>query len=417
MDLPRYFESMASIASGYSDAMSLFGNPVELVVYISAVMLILIDIRRQEEFRRSEQSFLLLVFAIYFFLVFKAGFVRHDYHAIIAGTCLLLAAAIIPMIFKPKKLIGAMAVAVVAWLFIASQYIESLPTVFYRNIRQTYLASWPALADRIIMPGEQKKKYERAIASLRKEAQFHILAGTSDIYSYDQPYLIASGNKWNPRPIFQSYSNYTPWLSDLNVAHISGDRAPDNIVLRLQAIDGNLPSMEDGASWPIFFDRYFPKSVAGGYLFLRKRQTLSAHGISQSTVENHFFNDIVEVPDSKGYVFASVDIRSTLLGTAARTLFKTPELIIVLRLSNGRTVESRIVPGMAKRGFVLSPFVEDLAGLQDLYCDKSTPGKKVKSFSVFPAGGQSLWDPEFSVRIETASIPSIAGESALACAD
>lgn len=139
--------------------------------------------------------------------------------------------------------------------------------------------------------------------------------------------------------------------------------------------------------------------------------------ISQSTVENHAFNDTIEVPDSKGYVFVSIDIKPTLMGDATRTLFKTPDLIIVLHLSDGRTVGHKIVPGMTKRGFVLSPLVHDLAILQDLYCGRSTQSKRVKSFSVFPAGGQYLWEPEFSVRLETASVPSTAGESALACAD
>src|SRR5260364_219639 len=63
--------------------------------------------------------------------------------------------------------------------------------------------------------------------------------------------LLTAGNLWSPRPVIQSHGAYTPKLARLNELHLLSERAPNNIVFKVEPIDGRLASLEDGLSWPI----------------------------------------------------------------------------------------------------------------------------------------------------------------------
>ena len=73
-------------------------------------------------------------------------------------------------------------------------------------------------------------------------------------------------------------------------------------------------------------------------------------------------------------------------------------------LATGRTMTYRFIRGIAKAGFVISPLVEDgndfialVATDRDLLTTK-----RVKSFTVSPAGGASpFWNNRYSVRLST----------------
>jgi hypothetical protein len=56
--------------------------------------------------------------------------------------------------------------------------------------------------------------------------------GNADVYPLSQTAVLASGLTCQPRPVFQSYSAYTPKLAEMNAAHRSlsllaaGERTP-----------------------------------------------------------------------------------------------------------------------------------------------------------------------------------------------
>src|SRR6202040_4372562 len=85
-------------------------------------------------------------------------------------------------------------------------------------------------------------------------------------------------NEWNPRPIIQSYSAYTPALVRLNEQHLRGPDAPEWVLFDLQSIDGRLPSLDDGLSWPALLDNYAFTSYNGHFVLMHKKPVV--HGSS-----------------------------------------------------------------------------------------------------------------------------------------
>ena len=54
-------------------------------------------------------------------------------------------------------------------------------------------------------------------------------------------------------------------------------------------------------------------------------------------------------------LYAQVDIKPTLLHTAASLLYKSRPVYMTVKLADGRLISRRLVPGMARAGFILSP--------------------------------------------------------------
>ena len=42
----------------------------------------------------------------------------------------------------------------------------------------------------------------------------------------------ANGWRWSPRPVFQSYSAYTPALDQLNASHLASRESADHILMQ-----------------------------------------------------------------------------------------------------------------------------------------------------------------------------------------
>jgi hypothetical protein len=229
--------------------------------------------------------------------------------------------------------------------------------------------------------------------------------GTTDVYSYLQAPLLASGRLWSPRPIFQSYQAYTPELVRLNADHLRGDRAPDNIAFRVEPIDNRLPALDDGLSWPLLMRNYSLTGNVDAFIYLKKKKSPPEDRPATEIYSGeHMLGSDVSVPETNEPVFAEIDVQPTLLGRLWTILYKPPDLQIFVSLANGRKMTYRFIRGIAKAGFVISPLVEDgndFIALNTADRDALTT-KRVKSFALSPVGGASLfWSNRYSVRLST----------------
>ena len=357
----------------------------------------------QNQFCGNKKIFIFSVFILYLFLTFKAGFVRHDGHAIIAGISLLIAAIMAIFIFEPSRFTAALLLAVVSWSYIDSHSNKTSTSDFYKNINYTYSKTLTGLVDSIRFPDNLPDRFNAAIKKLSKNANFPELSGTTDIYSYDQSYLIASGNRWSPRPVFQSYSVYTPELGKLNKQYLEGPSAPENIIFKIQPIDARLPSIEDGYSWPVILEKYACVAKENDYLFLKKKKSSLNADLKLNSLTQGIYalGEQVQVPHTGKYIFAVINIELNLLGRIANIVFKPTLLKISVSLENGQIKEYRIISGMVKSEFMLSPLIENTSEFGLLYYkSKNLEEKRVVSFSINADSHFALWKSKYLVKFE-----------------
>lgn len=399
--LPDFLLSTLSISTSFTEAMALEGNQAEVLLYMITAVLICLSIAHQRQIPLASRLFLFCLFFIFLFVSFKSGFVRHNVHAFIAATSLLIAALLLPFVFRSKTIVPIIFLSAFTWGYINNHYTSiSIP----HNALSIASSAWHGLKNRLSDGNWVKQNFALSMDFLQKQVAFPVLQGTTDIYSCKQTYLISSGNTWSPRPIMQSYSAFSPYLAQKNKQHLLGKNKPDNIIFKMEPIDGRIPSLEDGASWPILMDNYQAGHIENDYLFLRKK--IASHKTTGQlefvSQEIHNFGDVIAVPNTEQPLFTEIIINPTLRGRLANTFLKPEQLTIVFELADGTKRQYRIIANMAKSAFLISPLIENTSEFALLYGYKSALNTKiVKTLSIASKNNDSWqWNKKYTINFK-----------------
>ncbi|WP_054052315.1 hypothetical protein [Pseudomonas nunensis] len=408
-DMPAYIANMGPIASGYTDAMSYVGKVSEIWNYLLASAVLCAGLFANRRQFKPENMFLWCIFSVFLFLAFKGGFVRHDGHASMAAISLITAALIYLSVTSNKLNLAVAGLCILASFYIINNYVKTNTAFLKHNIVQTYTKAYEGISNSLEDSHWLDKKFSAAVNNIKESANLPILQGTTDIYSYSQSDLIASGNQWNPRPILQSYSVYTESLAIKNRDHLLGANAPDNIIFSVEPLDHRFPALEDGTSWPALLSNYHPTMLrADNRLFLAKNPT-PTNDANPTTIQSaiHHLGEEISVPDMASPVFVELDIKPNLFGHLANILFKSAQLKIKVTLTGGQSQEYRLISGFTKSGFIISPLVESTSDFGMLFGDSSFyEHKRVKSFSIVQVKGKTtFWQNEFSVKFKSLDLP------------
>jgi len=400
--LAYFISSMSSIISGYSEAMSSYGPFLHVIWYIATYAILLCLFCRNTDIHISDKLFITLICLLIGFFAFKAAFVRHDGHALTAGNTLCFVAAGLAAVFRPRNFFIVFLLCASLWLGIDGEYRNTSSSAVKAKIHQVFINQPKSILKWFFRRSAQKKIFDAAfyatLQDIQKELDFPVLPGTSDIYSYNQTDLLASGNIYNPRPVFQSYSAYTPALLLANLAHLLSPTGPDNIFFRLETIDHRLPSLDDGVSWRVLLSKYgFERLLAPNTALLRKLGTSSAspppaRSVPQSR-RTYSLGENIPVHRSTRPLFVSITIKPTLLGELASLLYKRAHLWLQIRLVDGSERRFRFIAGMGETGFLISPIVESTEEFTYLYTDRAKllTTKAVASISLTTEGFMCNW--------------------------
>lgn len=396
--IKEFFTSTIPIISGYLEAMAMTGDTKMIFVFlIGAIMLIKSAYSVDSKFLKNKLLFWAAL-GLYLFYGFKAGFVRHnstyEFHA--AGV-LMFSSLFLYLAFNQNRF------SKIQWATMAIAFVLALPNLHTFRIFSMISSSIVGIKKRLFEKDILKNEFLSALDDLHKKVGIAPLKGTTDIYSFDQSYLLASKNTWNPRPIFQSYSAYTPNLATINEQHIRGQQAPDNIIFAVQDI-GRIPSLDDGLSWPAILDNYKVNRVDSNYIYFVKSNNLIDHSqmtlLQQSAIH---VGDKVIIPNINKIIFVEIDFKPSLIGHICQFLFKTSELRINVIFGDHQERTYAIVSNMMKTGFIISPLIEtndEFLLLANNRLDK-LENKMVKSISIYPLNLPFEWDSEYTIRIKT----------------
>jgi hypothetical protein len=401
-DLPGFVLNTEPIISGYSEAMAYFGRSRELLLYCVASLSALCLAASAKAAPRSSRSFMVLSLGALLFLAFKEAFVRHDAHAVVAGTFIVVVAIALNFCVRARGSGLMLALALASWADIDQWHVESSTRSVIENVRGTYEYLVSGVYTRLNDDGALRRIYDERVRAIAAEYPVKALKGRTDVYFYGQSILLASGNQWSPRPVLQSYSAYTPKLASLDEQHLTGEQAPDNILFRVEAIDGRLPSAEDGPSWPTMINNYFPVEINSGFLYLSKKPAPATTPARLLISEQDYaLGDSVVLPASTDLIFAQIDIRPTIAGQIAAFFYKLGPLEIEIELPDRVRKTYRIVSGMAKAGFLISPLVESTDDFARLFTGTTHLDQKVvRRVRLTATDGFSwMWQQRYSIRL------------------
>jgi hypothetical protein len=309
------------------------------------------------------------------FMLFKAGYVRHDVHEIIATGGLFVLA-----------LLG-----VAAW----EQRLREYPSqpILYIMLFACLGLVWhsfppaigvglvPSLAQGIGNLGDETTfaaQWLRGSAGMRQRDADRVAAlqsldispftGDVDVYPWGQQILLAHGLDYNPRPVFQSHLAYTTALAKINSDFLATDRAAKNILFDTETIDVRYPSEPDGLSWPAIFSRYDLKNAAGDrYLLLQKNAEPRAVTLTPLLQSHGKFGEWVPVPDSDDPIWVSIHLHPNPLNAFMRAIYKGPSLLMIVGTPADPVQPFRVPVDVLDSGFLLSPKITERMAFADLY--------------------------------------------------
>lgn len=419
VDLPGYFLAQAPIISGYTDAMSVGGRWFGLVVFtvLGAVLLGIAALCG-----RRQHWYIPVLVAVYLFITFKSGFVRQDeHHALVSAAALAWVGLV--LLLGPGSGDGRGIVAfsggLLGWGLITSACVSLAPDASIARLAEAVYNPVQGAWWRVAQPDVLPAKFRKEVSLIGARPPFAGYTGTADVYPWDLAPLLAAGSDWTPRPVPQSYSAFTPALVTANAAHLARN-PPARVYFNTYPIDNRYPATEDGASWLSLLGSYSPLKLDGDYAVLERTGPPRPALVPAAPVKvDAVLGQEIGVVGWDHPVWVTMDIRPTLAGKVFSTLFKAPKLSLRVRYEDNTTADFRLIAGMTKTGFLLSPTVADASdfiALASSHREDLLGKRKVVALGVVgESGTRFLWNLDYGVTFARLDIPvSAAADAALA---
>jgi hypothetical protein len=217
--------------------------------------------------------------------------------------------------------------------------------------------------------------------------------GTVDVYDYSIGIALLNGLRLSSRPVFQSYTAYTPRLEGFNLRFFQSQRAPDYLLWRGEDVDGRYPGQDDArlvAALPGHYEAMFEE---GDYWLFRKRSPVSdmpaPRALSLSRTVR--LSEEVELPASAEHaIWLQADPIPSPSGRLRGMLYKPALLNLATTDDRGQKRTWRLVPQVARDGFIIVPTLADGRDLALLMAGKTRT--MIRSFHFeAPEGEARYW--------------------------
>jgi hypothetical protein len=407
LNLPAYLLASLEISSGYNDAMSI---PTPDAPFVSGLLVVgllaaYLALHVATSARRAFAVANTLLCALFLFLNWKHGFVRSDGHMIGFFICALLPVTAFPALFAdaPSRRWIRRALLVPAGILCVIGIEQALPSMARSIASQLQDRLWArgyeithwdsfrqGLRDKM-----REQRLQHDLHFVRKE----IGDASVDILGHEQ--AIALFNKFNyrPRPVFQSYSAYNTALARRNLDYYASPAAPAYVLLKLQTIDGRLATMDDPLLLNYFLHAYdYVLTDRDWQLWRRRADAPPAENVAPRRLRTASIatGDWVELGElAQQPVWVSLDLRPSLIGRAAKLLYKLPLAYLIVEDTAGAVSRYRLPPDEGRAGFILSPIVESVA--EYIAFSGGKPARRVARFRVEVEQHAYLFQPQIEV--------------------
>jgi hypothetical protein len=330
-NLVPWFGASFQLTAGYADAMGIEESDAISqygVLFALLVVLVVLAVMR----RGSSRVVLLILVAWVFVVALRLGFTRHDFlHT--RQSFVLLLGAVLALGLSRQIWFGlvSLVVATVATLAMGPSYFHfvnpvDLAATSAESISAVVSPSYRAnLVDAARKAGADQYDVPTAVLAAIGDQPVHIDpddANVGWVYSLN----------WDPVPVFQSYSAYTPELDELNSAALTAPKGP-RAVLRapLFAIDGRNPMWDSPSYIRTLVCNYLPSVTTAKWQLLERSTSRCGAPSVLSTVSfssgQHV--PVPAAPNADYMVVARLSVPNSPLNWLSTEAFKPVSTLVV----------------------------------------------------------------------------------------
>ena len=414
LNLPNYFRSSWSISQGYTEAMG-FSTPWpplwKAFVVLGAIgSYLLFHLRLNPDKPRALANAAML--AGFVFMNWKHGFVRADGHMIGFFFCAMLPLTAYPALLDDPPRWRRLHYA--AFLCAGGLTLWGIESSLF-GVTRTCLGIvqnkiWNNI-EWTLYPAQTQQRYhdrlmqQREAVNLVKTRKL-VEHASVDVLGYEQATAIFNDFNYQPRPVIQSYSVFTPYLAQLNGDFFSSTKAPEYVLLKIQTIDGRLPMMDDPEVWRLLPHRYDHVHTERGYqLWKRLPGQFDPAAVAPKllqTTELAVGTKLKLDAYASKHLWARINLKQTLFGQLHAFLYKPPHVTLILTDDTGKDAEYYIPLSQGRAGFILSPIIEDTVAYASFA--NARAGREVRSLSLRIKPGD-LFLFASTARVEISELP------------
>jgi hypothetical protein len=223
-----------------------------------------------------------------------------------------------------------------------------------------------------------------------------------DVYPWQTLIVRANDLCWRPRPVFQSYLAYTPYLDLANARHLRGGEGPDYFVWHARnltsIVDGRYQLNDEPLTLYELLRGYAPVESSGDWLLLARSPRPRLEAPRSLGHSDGRWGEWIEVPASEAAILrAHLAVSRSWRGLLRRNLYKESPTYVEYGFADGSTARHRLVIDNATNGVWVSPHLRTHSADPLLAIDPAQvapdPGSEVPPHfvdRVIAAGGQLL---------------------------
>lgn len=377
-----FLRGACEIASGYAEAMSINESWPVFLGGLSALLLglgVFVGLAHCSK-EKGPALAMLIVLCVSLFVAWKEGFVRADHrHIYTLFAFLLFAEPAAWALFQPSSehrqvLLGMTLVALLS------------PYVFLLSVRPAFFAELLLRAEDAVLengsallrPFQYRAALDDALARSKEQNSLptfkRLVGGDSvDVFGFEQGIALLNDLNYRPRPVFQGYSVYAPFLVARNRGFYLGPTAPTFVILKYQTVDDRFAAEDDAGVLEVILRNYEPVATEREYMLWKRRAgspPLSPHRLLCEGTGA--WGDPLPLLFDQCPVWIEVDIGNTWLGKLREFLYKPAKIMMTLQTVDHQTRHYRLVRPLARSGFMVNPALRNLNDLMEAY---KNPGK------------------------------------------
>lgn len=393
-DIPAFLLASKEISRGYQNAMALSPLNGILLLGITVIGVNIITLLYSLFFQRvySERVGAVFILLIVYTLIWKHSFTRADGHVLalfsIAPMLSIYSVELLKLPVRWRSLYVCTIIISIVAIFMVN------PGNIFCSINFLSEHKKPQFRD-FFRSLREAKEGRLPFDSNLQELHNALGDSTVDVISYEQGDAINAGLNYRCRPVPQSYSAYTPLLLKKNADFYRSLSSPDAVLFKLQTIDARVPMLDDSLVLKELLLNYRYSREVGGFALFTKIKPKAFLASEKPIVvdfnkEVHLWEDI-PLPISSGAIWIKINARLSWIGRIRSMFFQTPNLCIAVKDTEGTEDHFRVVPEMAKTGFLLSPWITSTK--EFVTYSQTGTGRTVQSIRIQPLnlGEDRLW--------------------------
>ena len=375
--LVAFVRNSLEITNGYSEAM---GLPGLLWVAVSAVLsclaLWIVVPLAAGQLRRVIWGVPLLIGMG--FLCFKSAMVRQDAHALpfpyeMAALALLVVALV--STWRSRIVVTMFVVASLASGFAQFGDPPFLPEHMDRLTGRAALVSfdeylhWPSAVTGM----ETNTQRALTLETIPPEFQQYVSGKRVATYPWEVSMIRANHLRWQPLPVIQAYSAYTPRLDLLNARALDDPAGPEAILLSWDSIDTREPLYETPRSWWALLNWYDVKARSHNWpqnicVLTRRSAPRFDPSVPIGTTVAHWGQTIMLPPvGNDEALMMQAEIGESLKGIVKRELFRAPMVMVRATLRSGFIDSQLAIRANLPDGVLVSDWPKSLGDLTPMF--------------------------------------------------